>query len=168
MRFDDIEMIVTAGRAFAANIQETMDAIHLELQTSASTRLLVSQDVCQTQLGAATIGIVSLYESRLQTNLGWKEPLRDLQSNLAQLGEHILGDQIATIYLVVNALKHGTGRSHEALLPQSVPGIKVRRPADTFYPEGDVCPNPDLVEVTPQFLESCCDLIETSWAKVKP
>jgi hypothetical protein len=168
LRLDEIEMIVAAGRSFAADVQYKMDAIYSELQTSASTRLLVSLDIYQTQLGAITIGVVSLYESRLQTSLGWIEPFKELKSNLARLGEQGLESQVETIYLVVNALKHGTGRSHAALLAQSVPGITVRRPADSFYPEGDVCPNPDLVEVTPRFLESCCDLIETSWAKIKP
>ena len=168
MRLDEIEVIVAAGRGISRIVQDALAKIFEELQSSGATRLLSAIDVCHAQLAATAIGMFSLYEARLQTNFGWNDPFKMLQEKLTQLGESDLAENFENLRLAINTLKYGEGRSHTTLLErvQDLP-FAVRDVSDSFCEEGDVCPLPDLVEASPEFLEACCDVVEASWAKVR-
>jgi hypothetical protein len=60
--------------------------------------------------------------------------------------------------------KHGSGNAHERLLnlTKKLP-FKVQSTFGELHEEGDVCPPSDLVLVSVEHLEQCCDLIEASW-----
>lgn len=168
MRFNEMQVIVAAGRSLARDTQSTLDAIHLALQTSAATRLLTAIDVCHARLAASAIGIFSLYEARLQAEFGWDKPFSMLRTELCNCGRPDIAERIENYCLAINVLKHGEGASHNALLSRrsSLP-FRVRATSEDFYDEGDVTPLPDLVEVTPQFLEECCSAIEDSWSRLR-
>lgn len=169
MRIDDIEVVVAAGRGVARSVREGLSNIFAELETSAATRLLVAIDVCHAELSAVTVGIFSLYEGRLNALFGWSKPMKEVSQRLIALGETALVERLKRMDLAVNTLKHGKGHSHSALISKTSAGqVRVRGTSVPFYPEGDVCPIPDLVEATPELLEECCDVIEATWQKVRP
>jgi hypothetical protein len=75
-----------------------------------------------------------------------------------------LADEFETYRLAINVLKHGTGQSHKKLRQQiSTLPFKLESFLGELCEEGDVCPSPDLISVTPEFLEQCCDVVERTW-----
>jgi hypothetical protein len=168
MRLDEVEMLVASGRASATQISSALDTIYKKLETSGATRLLSAIDVCHTQIAATVVGIVSLYESRLQSANGWSKPFDEVQNLLKKYGSAAQAEEFENLRLAVNVLKHGIGQSHSKLMARTdrLP-FKVQATFGALHEEGDVCPPPDLVLVSVEFLERCCAAIEGSWAIVK-
>lgn len=168
MRLDDVEMLVASGRATAHQIQNALDDIHKELETSGATRLLSAIDVCNTQIATSVVGIFSLYESRLQFAHGWGKPFDEVQRFLVTYGAPNQAEEFKNFRLAVNVLKHGKGASHTKLLARAdqLP-FEVQRTFGSLHEEGDVCPPSDLILVSVEFLGLCCDAIEKSWAIVQ-
>jgi hypothetical protein len=168
MRLDDVEMLVASGRATSHQIQNALGAIFKELETSGETRLLSAIDVCNTQIASSVVGIFSLYESRLQSAHGWGKPFDDVQRLLVAHGAPNQAEEFKTFRLAVNVLKHGKGASHTKLLARAdrLP-FAVQSTTGALHEEGDVCPPSDLILVSVEFLELCCEAIEKSWAIVQ-
>jgi hypothetical protein len=158
MRLDDIETLVTAGRATAQQVKGVLENIYSELETSGATRLLSGIDICNSQVAVSLVGVFSVYDSRLQIAIGGDKPIDDLIKRLA----------LADYRLAVNVLKHGVGSSHTKLLARkSQLPFQVQANVGELAVEGDVCPPSDLVIVSTEHLEQCCDLIEKTWAFVQ-
>jgi hypothetical protein len=57
-------------------------------------------------------------------------------------------------------LKHGRGRSYDALVKKaSALPFRVKRPGESFFCEGDIAEVSTLVEVDDAFLLSCAEII---------
>ena len=65
------------------------------------------------------------------------------------------------LILAVNVLKHGKGRSYDALVEKAnqLP-FRVKLPNESFFDEGDVSEIATLVEVNDAFVELCSKTIE--------
>jgi hypothetical protein len=168
MRLDNIETLVTAARATARQVKGVLDNIYSELETSGATRLLSGIDICNSQVALALVGVFSVYDSRLQVVVGGEKPIDELIKRLASAGHAVDAAAMDDYRLAVNVLKHGVGSSHTKLLARkSHLPFQVQAFVGELAVEGDVCPPSDLVIVTTEHLEQCCDLIETTWAFVQ-
>ncbi len=168
MRLDDIETLVAAGRATALQVKGVLEDIYSALETSGATRLLSGIDVCNSQVALSLVGVFSVYELRLQTTIGGDKPIDDLIRRLASAAHSSDAAALDDYRLAVNVLKHGLGPSHNTLLARkSRLPFKVQANFGELAIEGDVCPPSDLVIVSTEHLEQCCDLIERTWAFVQ-
>lgn len=164
MRLDDIQTLVTAGRATAHQVRGLLGEVFAELETSGATRLLTAIDIGDTQVALSLVGVFSLYESRLQTATGADKPIDDLIKQLESAGHTADAAALDNYRLAVNVLKHGVGSSHAMLLARmSLLPFRVQANLGELAVEGDVCPPSDLVIVSAEHLEQCCDLIERTW-----
>ena len=168
MSLDDIEMLIASGRASADQIRGALAAIFKNLETSGATRHLSAIDICNTRISVTVVGIVSLYESRLQSAFGWNKPFDEVQRLLNTFGAPNQEEQFENCRLAVNVLKHGKGASLFKLLDRAgrLP-FKVQSTLGSLVDEGDVCRPSDLILVTVDFLELCCKVIEESWAVIQ-
>lgn len=168
MRLDDIDTLVAAGRSTARQMQAVLDELFEALQTSGATRLLSGVDICHTQLATSSVGVFSIYESRLQSGFGWGNPFDEVMKRVNAAGHCHEAKQFDNYRLAINVLKHGTGKSHNKLLDRHDQlEFEVQKVFGDLNQEGDVCPPSDLVVVSVQFLERCCDLVEQTWKVVK-
>ena len=164
MRLDDIQTIVAAGRATAHQVKGVLDEIFAALQTSGATRLLSGVDICNSQVALSLVGVFSIYDSRLQNAIGGDKPIDDLINRLASNGRAAEAAALDDYRLVVNVLKHGVGSSHTKLLERKARlPFRVQAYVGELAAEGDVCPPSDLVIISTEHLEQCCDLIESTW-----
>ena len=168
MRLDDIETLVTAGRATAHQVRGSLKDIYSALETSGATRVLSGIDICNSQVALSLVGVFSVYESRLQTAIGGDKPVDDLIKLLASAGHAADAAALDDYRLAVNVLKHGVGSSHTKLLARkSRLPFQVQANFGELAVEGDVCPPSDLVVVSTEHLEQCCDLFERTWVFVQ-
>jgi hypothetical protein len=68
-------------------------------------------------------------------------------------GETALKDSFVDLQLAINVLKHGRGRSYDALVAKSdrLP-FRIKRPGEAFFFEGDVSEIATLIEVDDAFV----------------
>ena len=163
-RLDEIEVLVQTCRAMARRVSDRLESYHQQLTESASTHLLVGVDVCLCECAASAVGCVSLYESRLKKTFGWAVPFKELQEWLSQNNQSALALEVELLVMAINVLKHGEGRSLSTL--QNFAG---KLPFDLHLGDGefDVCFQPELISVGPDFVEYCADLIERTWKEVQ-
>jgi hypothetical protein len=149
-------------------VQTELEEIYQALQTSGATRLLTRIDICNAQIAASAVGIFSIYESRLQSRYRWSKPFEEVAKLLLANNGAAEAEQFEVYRLAVNVLKHGVGTSHTKLFERAdkLP-FKVGRTSGDLHEEGDVNPPSDLIAVSVEFLEKCCDLVEKSWDIVK-
>lgn len=132
-----------------------------KLQTSGSTNLVKNLQMVQLQKAIIAIGMFSLFESILQDGLSCKEGFKEAKKILIETGNTDLHDRFDIFFLAINVLKHGRGRSYDALIakPGTLP-FNIKRPGQTFFYEGDVSEANTLIEVDNQFVINCAELIE--------
>jgi len=73
--------------------------------------------------------------------------------------------------LAINALKHGRGRSYDALLAENDLPFLIKRPDENFFTEGDVSEVSILIQVDDQFVLGCAEVIQdvsSVIARVRP
>ena len=70
-----------------------------------------------------------------------------------------LNNRFAIFVQAVNVLKHGRGRSHDALIAMDNLPFRIKRPGDDFFSEGDISEVATLIEVDDQFVRDCAALI---------
>jgi hypothetical protein len=79
---------------------------------------------------------------------------------LERSGEIDLRNRFSFFLHAINVLKHGRGRSYDALIAMhaSLP-FRIKRPGEHSFFEGDVSEVATLVEVDDRFLQECADLV---------
>ena len=130
------------------------------LQTSAATRLVKALQMVQLQKAISAVGMFSIFEAMLQDGLECKDGFREAQNVLDEAGETALKDRFVDLQLAVNVLKHGRGRSYDALVAKAdrLP-FRVKPPGEAFFFEGDVSEVATLIEVDDAFVLSCAEVI---------
>jgi hypothetical protein len=80
---------------------------------------------------------------------------------LGTKGETSLQEKFSDFQGAINALKHGRGRSYDALVAKAA-GLpfKVKLPAEDFFNEGDVSEISTLIDVDDNFVRECASLIQ--------
>lgn len=79
---------------------------------------------------------------------------------LVRENENDLNSRFVTFVHAINVLKHGRGRSYDALVAadNDLP-FRIKRPGEDFFSEGDVSEVATLIEVDDQFVRDCAAVI---------
>jgi hypothetical protein len=130
------------------------------LQTSAATPLVKTLQMVQLQKAISAVGMFSIFEAMLQDGLACRDGFREAQNILDEAGETVLKELFVDLQLAINVLKHGRGRSYDALVAKSdrLP-FRVKKPGEAFFFEGDVSEVATLIEVDDAFVLSCTEVI---------
>jgi hypothetical protein len=136
--------------------ERTIDA----LQTSAATTLVKALQMIQLQKAILAVGMFSLFEAILQDGLSCSDGFREATDILDREGEAVLKEHFNDLQLAINVLKHGRGRSYDALVAKAgVLRFRVKLPGEAFFCEGDVSEVSTLIEVDDTFVLSCAEVI---------
>lgn len=143
-------------------LKEVEDKTVEELQTSGATRLVKTLQMVRLDKVIFAVGIFSVFEALLQDRLNCSNGFIEAKNILKQSGETTLLEQFSDIELAVNALKHGQGRSYNALIAKSGGTLtsQVKQPSESFFNEGDVSEVTALIDVDDKFIEGCIEVIE--------
>ncbi len=130
------------------------------LQTSAATPLVKALQMVQLQKAISAVGMFSIFEAMLQDGLECGDGFRGAQEILEREGETALKERFVDLQLAINVLKHGRGRSYDALIAKAdrLP-FRIKRPEEVFFFEGDVSEIATLIEVDDAFVISCAEVI---------
>lgn len=153
--------LVQHSTTFSLNALEAAQQSAIEgLQTSAATPLVKALQMVQLQKAISAVGMFSIFDAILQEQLQCADGFRGAAELLDVKGEAALKERFSDLQLAVNVLKHGKGRSYEALVLKaaSLP-FRVKLPDETFFNEGDVAEISTLVEVDDAFVLLCAEVI---------
>jgi len=102
----------------------------------------------------------SIFESVVQDRLECRNGFDTVRECLERENENDLNSRFAIFLDAINALKHGRGRSYDALVTMGndLP-FRIKRPGEDFFSEGDVSEVATLVEVDDRFVRDCAALI---------
>jgi hypothetical protein len=130
------------------------------LQTSGATRHVKNLQMMRLHRAVIAIGIFSLFEAIVQDRLECRDGLAAVRECLEHAGEVNLGNRFSLFVYAINVLKHGRGRSYDALIAVGA-GLpfRIKGPHEDFFSEGDVSEVATLIEVDDRFVRDCADLI---------
>lgn len=157
--FDDL---VYRGTSFTLNALEKVNfKVMEELQTSGSTIAVKNLQMIQLQKAILSIGMFSLFDSILQGGLSCRSGFEEAKKILIRIGKVELHDRFDDFICAINVLKHGHGKSYNALVSksQSLP-FRLKLPGENFFYEGDISEVSTLIEVDDKFVLNCAELIE--------
>ena len=137
--------------------EKTIDA----LQTSGATSLVKTLQMIRLQKTILAVGIFSLFEAILQDRLNCNNGFAEAKNILKQKGDSALLSRFTDLELAINALKHGRGRSYNALVVKDVGNLNsnVKQPDEHFFNEGDVSEITTLIDGDDKFIYSCVEII---------
>ena len=135
-RFDEL---VQHGAEFSLSaLNEASANVAKELETSASTRLVKALQMLQLQKAVLAVGMFSIFEATLQDELGCQDGFREAAARLDAKGQAALRERFGDMQLAINVLKHGRGRSYDALVAKAAAlPFKVKLPDESFFSEGE-------------------------------
>ena len=145
----------TLGTLREAN-ERTIEA----LRTSGATWLVKTLQMIQLQKAILAVGMFSLFEASLQEGLSCSDGFSEAKKILDDKGELNMKERFDDLFLAVNVLKHGRGRSYDALVAkaETLP-FRIKLPDESFFFEGDVSEVSTLIEVDDAFVQLCGDVI---------
>ena len=140
---------------------EVQQKVIEELQTRSATPLIKALRMVQLQKAISAVGMFSMFDAVLQDRLQCEGGgFRAAEQLLEERGEVALNERFRDLQLAINVLKHGRGRSYDALVKKaSALPFRVKLPDEDFFYEGDVAEILTLVEVDDAFLRSCAETI---------
>jgi len=153
--------LVQRSTTFSLNALEVAQkSVVEELQTSAATPLVETLQMIQLQRAISAVGMFSMFDAFLQKRLQCADGFQDAAVLLEAKGEVVLKERFSDLKLAVNVLKHGKGRSYDALVQKagSLP-FRIKLPGEAFFNEGDVSEPSTLVEVDDAFVLLCAEVI---------
>ena len=141
-------------------LRDANERIINALQMSAATTLVKTLQMVQLQKAIFVVGMFSLFEATLQDGLSCSDGFREATNILDREGEAVLKDRFSDLQLAINVLKHGRGRSYDALVAKAgALRFRVKLPGEAFFCEGDVSEVSTLIEVDDSFVLSCAEVI---------
>ena len=158
-RFEDL---VYRSTSFTLNaLDETNSKIIEALQTSGSTNLVKNLQMIQLQKAIFATGMFSIFEAVLQDQLSCKNGFEGAKKILKEKNNLELYERFNQFICAINVLKHGKGRSYDALLSTTdLLPFKIKSPGENYFSEGDVSEVDTLIEVDDNFVLNCAKLIE--------
>lgn len=157
----NFDELVYSGVLFTLRaLEEVNSKVIEELQTSASTSSVKALQMIQLQKAILAIGMFSLFDSILQEELSCRNGFDEAKKILFQKGKIELHNRFDEFICAINVLKHGRGRSYDALVlkSRSLP-FRIKLPEENFFFEGDVSEVSTLIEVDDNFVLNCAELI---------
>lgn len=153
--------LVARCTAFSLEALRQVDERALEgLQTSAATHLVKTLQMVQLQKAISAVGMFSLFEAMLQDGLECRDGFREAEKILEREGETALKERFVDLQRAINVLKHGRGRSYDALIAKAdrLP-FKIKGLGEAFFFEGNISEAATLIEVDDAFVLSCAEVI---------
>ena len=153
--------LVNRSTSFAlSTLKQAEDEVIEALQTSGATRHVKNLQMIQLHRAVIAVGVFSLFESIFQDRLDCSDGFAAARECLERSGEVELGKRFSLFVYAINVLKHGRGRSYDALIAidADLP-FRIKRPDEDFFSEGDVSEVATLIEVDDRFVRECADLI---------
>ena len=132
------------------------------LQTSGATPLVKALQMVRLEKTILAVGIFSMFEAILQDRLSCNNGFAEAKKILEQNNESELLSRFTDLELAINALKHGRGRSYNALVANNGGSLnsKVKQPDEHFFDEGDVSEITALIDADDNFIYSCVETIK--------
>lgn len=158
----NFDELVTRCTAFTlTSLDEVNSKVLKSLETGASTIAVKNLQMIQLQKTILSIGMFSLFESILQDGLGCRNGFDEAKKILIKAGQTEIHEKFTDFLYAINVLKHGRGRSYEALLEKasSLP-FRIKLDGESSFEEGDVAEIDTLIEVDDKFVMNCAELIE--------
>ncbi len=133
-----------------------------DLQTSAATSLVKTLQIVQLLKAISAVGMFSMFDAILQEQLQCADGFQAAAELLEAQDEKALNQHFSDLRLAINVLKHGRGRSYDALVKRSPSlAFRVKQPDEAFFNEGDMAEISILIEVDDQFLLLCAEIIHS-------
>ena len=150
------ELIYKCTSFSLSSLNKVNSEIIQELESSASTNLVKNLQMINLHKTVLAVGMFSIFEAHLQDNLNCKDGFIEAKRILNQAGENDINECFNDLILAVNVLKHGKGRSYDALVErvEKLP-FRVKLPAESFFYEGDMSEISTLIQVDDVFVELC-------------
>jgi len=161
--------LVQRSTAFSLNALAVAQSKVIEnLQTSAATPLVKAARMIRLQKAISAVGMFSMFDAILQDRLKCVDGFKGAAVALEAKGQLLLKERFADLQLAINVLKHGKGRSYDALVQKAnaLP-FRVKLPGDAFFNEGDVSEVSTLVEVDDAFVLLCAEVIHDVSVSIK-
>lgn len=157
--FDEL---VYRSTSFTLNaLDELYSKVTDELQTGASTTSVWNLQMIQLQKAIIAIGMFSLFESMLQSELKCRNGFEEAKRALKHSNKEELRDRFEDYISAINVLKHGRGRSYDSLVAKyDILPFRIKLPGENFFHEGDVSQVSTLVKVNDQFVLDCAEIVE--------
>ena len=163
------EELIQTGAEFSLNaLNEAYGRVVAALEESSGTPLVRSLQMLQLQKAVLAVGMFSMFDASLKDGLGAEDGFKEATARLEAIGEVQLGEAFADLVRAINVLKHGHGRSYNALVAKAdfLP-FRIKRPDEGFFFEGDVSEVATLVEVNDDFVRLCAKTIQQVSAALK-
>lgn len=150
------------------SLQQSQQSVEAELQTSGATRLVRALQMIQLQKAISAIGVFSMFDAMLQDELGCADGFRGAVELLESEGKADLKQRFLDLRMAINVLKHGRGRSYDALVKRAedLP-FTIKLPDQHFFNEGDVSEVATLVEIDDAFVRCCAEMIRDVAAVIR-
>ncbi|UOF13252.1 hypothetical protein IEQ11_16030 [Lysobacter capsici] len=153
------ELAMRCAALTQGNLQEAREHILRELQTSGATMLVKALQAIELQQAMVAVGMVAMFDAAIQDALQCPDGFVAGMKIIEGAGDMDLARKFDNLRLAINVLKHGVGRSHDALLlRQSELPFRVGVPGVAFD-EGDVSEVNTLVLADGAFLDYCAEVV---------
>ena len=155
------ELVYRCAGFTLTTLKEVEDKTVEELQTSSATPLVKTLQMVRLDKIIFAVGMFSVFEALLQDRLSCNNGFVEAKDILKQENQTALLQEFSDIELAINALKHGQGRSYNALIAKNGGTLssQVKKPTDNFFNEGDVSEVAALIDVDDKFIDSCVEVI---------
>ena len=149
------------------NAREASEYILGELQASGRTVFVKALQAVELQRAMTTVGLVSMFEAALQDALDVEDGFKAARAVLQECGHADLDTRFSDLLMAINVLKHGAGRSHDALIARrhALP-FRVRA-EDEFLEEGDVSELNFLIKADEGFLSYSATVVDQVTAQIR-
>lgn len=156
------ELVYHGARFTLRSLSETQASVHAELEHSGATRLVKALQMIELQRAILAVGVFSMFEAYLQDALECENGFAEARKCLRDAGEDHLLERFNDVYLAINALKHGRGKSYAQLVAKasSLPFTIKSNPDDFFFEEGVLSEVSTLVLVDDEFVMLCCGVVD--------
>jgi hypothetical protein len=153
--------LVQRSTAFSLNaLAVAQDDVMEKFKTSAATSLVKAVQMIQLQKAISAVGMFSMFDAILQNQLQCPDGFNKAKALLEAKDEPILNERFSDLQLAINVLKHGNGRSYDALVQKAgMLPFRVKQPSESFFNEGDLAEISTLIEVDDAFLLLCAEVI---------
>lgn len=155
------ELIIRAAEFGLGCARDAEQRYVKELETRAATPLVDGLRMLSFNRTMIAIGVVQSFEGYVQLKKGWANPVKKIDELLRAEGRSDLADSYSCYYEAINALKHGDGRSYQALRKKlgTLP-FAVKASKRDFFVEGDVSEVAQLVQADEDFVRECVAVLE--------
>jgi len=143
-----------------SRIDDTRSEIEHLMQDHPSSVHIKNLQSLRLQYAVTAVGTFSIFEADLQRELEANDGFREVRNLLEGRGENDLLKRFNLFKDAINVLKHGSGRSFEALLAyeDELP-FQIKKDDQAFFEEGDCTEIDTLVLADDEFVRNCAEIV---------